>query len=368
MDLQKAFDTVNHDILLYKLHCYGVRGINHEWFRSYLYNRKQYTYQAGCSSTLSNIDCGVPQGSVLGPLLFLIYINDICNAVPDDDIFLFADDSNLFIRGKSKIEVMERANLGLSNLNEWFLANKLSLSLDKICYTVFPANKRDGIYISLGQTDLKHVHSCKYLGITIDADLKWIDHVNSVYKKLIKYVGIFYKLRKILPIYCLKSLYFAFVHSHLLYGVEIYGNACSKHLDKLVKLNNKILRILQNVNIRTHVTDLYTHYCTLPIPILHELQLASIVHKFYRHLDILPDIFRNYFTRNTMIHHHNTRQHTDLHINRVHSSKGQKSFKYKGCSIWNGLPDSLKESRSVKGFRYGLKMYLLGKFVQSKQN
>jgi len=135
--------------------------INHEWFRSYLCNGKQHTVQACCASTLSNIDCGVPQGSVLGPLLFLIYINDINNAVPVDSIFLFADDSNLFIRGNSQIVVMERADSCLSNLNDWFIANKLSLSLDKTCYTVFPASEREGITISLDQTNLNHVHNCK---------------------------------------------------------------------------------------------------------------------------------------------------------------------------------------------------------------
>jgi len=122
---------------------------------------------------------------------------------------------------------MERANSCLSNLNDWFIADKLNLSLDKTCYTVFPASKKEGNTISLDQTNLNHVYGFKYLGVTIDADLKWTIHIDNVFNKLTRYVGIFYKLRRILPVHCLKSLFYALVHSNLLYDVEIYGNVYS---------------------------------------------------------------------------------------------------------------------------------------------
>ena len=346
------------------MHCYGVRGTVHDWFRSYLCNRKQYTSLAGCTSPLSNINLGVPQGSVLGPLLFLIYINDIHNAVPDENIYLFADDSNLFIRGKTKTEIMATAAQCLSKLSDWFLANKLSLSLDKTCFTVFPASKSEDITISLGLNTLQRVHSCKYLGVIIDAELKWTEHIQYVFSKLIKYVGIFYKLRTKLPVYCLKSLYFAFVHPHLLYGIELYGNACSTHLEKLAKLNNKILRVLQAADIRTHVTELYAKFFTLPVNELYKLQMATVMHKFYHHIEILPGVFHNYFTRNSEVHRYSTRQQSDLHVCRVNSALGQRSLKIRGCSIWNGLPTSLKEPCSVKCFRSKLKRYLMTKFTE----
>ena len=143
LDLQKAFDTVNHDILLYKLNNCGVRGVVNQWFKSYLSERRQITAIRDSCSEVGSITVGVPQGSVLGPVLFLLYINDICNAIPDTKIKLFADDSNLFIYDKSITNLYYRANQSLSQLSKWFLANKLSLNVDKTCYSIFGSQPYD---------------------------------------------------------------------------------------------------------------------------------------------------------------------------------------------------------------------------------
>jgi len=127
LDLQKAFDTVNHDILVYKLHNYGVRCRAYDWFKNYLTNRVQFTCVNNISSTVAEITCGVPQGSVLWPLMFLIYVNDIANAVPNEKVRLFADDSNLFLARNTALSVADAANNTMFKLNNWFLANKLSL-------------------------------------------------------------------------------------------------------------------------------------------------------------------------------------------------------------------------------------------------
>jgi len=129
LDLQKAFDTVDHGILLHKLYVYGIRGITLDWFRDYLRNRQQFVTLTDISSDMGNITCGVPQGSVLGPLLFLLYINDIQNCTYDFSIKLFADDTNVFVHGKSLDEV--KANNSLALLSKWFTVNKISLSVDK---------------------------------------------------------------------------------------------------------------------------------------------------------------------------------------------------------------------------------------------
>jgi len=183
LDPQKAFDTVNHEILLAKMKNYGIRGVIYNWFASYLSNRRQYTAIGDNSSEVNVIKCGVPQGSVLRPLLFLIYVNDIHNAIPEVNIKLFADDTNMLVHSRDTLRLSQITNLCLKQINEWFVANKLSLSLDKTCYIVFSKSIVNQLSIQLNGIDIKRVNSCKYLGVIIDSELKWIEHIEYIYKK-----------------------------------------------------------------------------------------------------------------------------------------------------------------------------------------
>ena len=131
LDLEKVLDTVNRAILLRKLYNSGIRGVVYEWFRNYFHNRTQFVTVNECNSEVRNIKHGVPQGSLWDPLLFLIYLNDIHEAVPGDKLKLYADDTNLFVCGSILQSVADETNILLSKLNKWFIANKLSLSLEK---------------------------------------------------------------------------------------------------------------------------------------------------------------------------------------------------------------------------------------------
>ena len=142
LDLQKAFDTVDHDILLYKLYRYGIRGTALHWFKSYLKNRQQYTIVNEHSSKLCSIKTGVPQGSIIGPLLFLLYVNDIKDVVDSNRLKLFADDTNLFLYNSDLQCLIRNANEELQALYQWLLANKLSLNITKTCYSIFAPNKK----------------------------------------------------------------------------------------------------------------------------------------------------------------------------------------------------------------------------------
>lgn len=361
-DLQKAFDTVDHQILLYKLYNCGVRGTVYNWFRDYLSNRKQFVSLGNYVSELGSINYGVPQGSVLGPLLFLIYINDICCIDSDCTVKLFADDTNVFVFEKTLDGIFCSANIIVQQLNNWFIANKLSVSVDKTCYSTFGyiSDNIDMQYVlKLHDQPIVRVEQCKYLGIIIDNKLTWKPHIDYVHSKLLKFTSIFYKLRWKLSSAVLRILYFAFVYPHLLYGVEVYGNCYRSHIDKLIILNNKLLRIIQNKPMKTHVSQLYRNFDTLPLPELHQFQLLCLVHKYLHCSNKLPAVFSNYFTLNQDVHDYNTRSTGNLHLTRVRTLRGARNIKFKASQLWNNIPDTLKSIQTVRMFKKCLKQYLL---------
>jgi len=182
-----------------------------------------------------------------------------------------------------------------------------------------------------------------YLGIFIDSNLSWENHIDYIYNKIIKFVGIFYKIRYKLNFEISKMIYYAFVHSHLIYGIEIYGNTYTKYLNKLTILNNKILRILQHAPLDTPVSQLYATFHTVPLPDLHNLQILKFVHNFIHHQEKLPCIFSSYFTQNNVFHPYNTRTKDSLHYEIYRSTLGQRSIRYKGSLLWNFLSDELKD-------------------------
>lgn len=360
-DLQKAFDTVDHDILLSKLYNYGIRGTVWDWFKDYLNNRQQFVCIGYSQSSLHSIDCGVPQGSVLGPLLFLIYVNDICNCTHDCSIKLFADDTNAFIYDTCIVDLFSRANSVMQSMNNWFTANKLSLSLEKTCYTVF-TNRKDittDHKIKLGNHVICRIKHCKYLGVVLDEKLSWREHIEYLFAKLIKFTSIFYRLKHIVNKKVLQILYYSLIHPHLNYCVEIYANTSKTSLSKLNVLNNKLLRILQNKRLHTKINDLYISYQTLPIVELHRFKLINLAHECIYHINKISPIFTNLFTINSSIHSYNTRHNSQLHIQTVRTNNGKRSLKFKASQLWNKLPTKLQLTTSKSCFRNQLKKYLL---------
>jgi hypothetical protein len=224
----------------------------------------------------------------------------------------------------------------------------------------FSTKPLSGVILHCGLNVINEVDSCKYLGLVIDSDLKWTSHIDAVYRDLVKYSSIFYKVREKLPAWMLKHIYFAFVHSRIIYGIEVYANTCSSHLDKLIKLNNKLLRILQNKPLCTPVFELYLAYNTLPIPQLHIQQLLLFVNKFMHHPDTLPVAFikNSYFITNRQVHNYPTRDNTDLHLPNSYTNFGSRNTKFKAARLWNELPQILKDPLSIQTFKNNLKIYL----------
>ena len=186
IDLRKAFDTVNHNILLTKLEHYGIRDNMLSWFQSYLSNRKQYASITGEQSESLEINCGVPQGSVIGPLLFLIYINDLPNISDVLKFYLFADDTNIYYESNS-LQILEKTiNKELNKLYLWLNVNRLSLNIGKTNFIIFhPYNKpmKKRITIKINKKAIKEKESIKYLGVLIDSTLSWKQQILNLSKK-----------------------------------------------------------------------------------------------------------------------------------------------------------------------------------------
>ena len=233
LDMSKAFDTISHDILIRKLEHYGIRGTCKDWFASYLTNRFQYTEIHGEQSTYLNINTGVPQSSILGPILFLIYVNDIKNC-SNLNILCFADDTTAYKSGPNIEDLITNVNIQLELLYTWLCCNKLSLNINKTSYTIFKPqsnahhNLNNNLLINheaiKSSEESTKAGTAKFLGIYIDKHLTWSQHIDQLCTSISKSVFAINRVKYILPYAALRALYFSLVQSRLQYGIEAWGN------------------------------------------------------------------------------------------------------------------------------------------------
>ena len=282
-DLRKAFDTCDIKILLQKLDNIGIRNKELAWFESYLSGRKQFVDINGCYSSLLNIDVGVPQGSILGPLLFLLYINDLPNS---SDFFsiLFADDTALLLEDSDLNRLVDRANLEFKKICTYFRQNKLSLHPDKTKYLIISSSQlahstQTKIFVNnnnINETnddlihEIERIHSndkvpaIKYLGVYFDPNLNFNYHVNALSSKLARALFILKRVKHMLPLSSLKSLYYTLFHSHISYAVEIWSSTSLSNL-KILSTKQKIaLRTINNLPYNSHTEPHFKKLEILP--------------------------------------------------------------------------------------------------------
>ena len=241
LDFSKAFDTVNHSTLYEKLEFYGVRGLALQWFQSYLSGRTQYVEYNNVHSGKDIITCGVPQGSILRPLLFLLYVNDLCNVPKRLFSLLFADDSNMFFTGKNPDDLIRIMTEEMVKVVNWLQINRMSLNLNKTYFILF-RRKRVKISLSADFTinDVKigMAERTKFLGVMIDQNLSFQSQIMYIKGKVARGIGILNKSRHYLNLETMRMLYNAFVYPYFTYCIEVWGNTCQSYMDPLVKLQN----------------------------------------------------------------------------------------------------------------------------------
>ena len=362
LDFSKAFDTVNHDILLKKLEYYGIRGVAYNWLQSYLSARTQYVEYNQSKSLSKCIKCGVPQGSLLGPLLFLLYINDLANVSEKLFSLFFADDSNLFIAGRNPNELISELNTEIKLVTEWLTINKLSLNVDKTHYMLFRTKRRacnvNGD-VKIGDKIISRVEKTKFLGVFMDSTLSWQYHIQYIEGKIARTLGILCKARKVFTSSTLKTLYYTFLYPYLNYCIEAWGNTYTYHINALTKLQNRAVRIITGSPKRTHLLPLYEDLRLLEFRKIYSYAVQLFMYKRYHNK--LPYIFQPLFQVNYDVSGRITRQGNLLHMPFGSIGLRRRTLVFSAVSLHNFFCNILDYNCSIVTYKYRLKEYLLSK-------
>ena len=353
IDYSRAFDTVNHSILLQKLESYGVRGGALQFISSYLKDRQQaVNIRNKCSDTkISNIS--VPQGSILGPLLFLIYINEIPSISQLFTPTMFADDCTLTMTGSNLDNLINECNRELATFKSWSDANRLTINVSKTncllisnVFNTIPPNS-----LILNDQEIDVVQCVKFLGVYIDSNLKFDEHISYICGKISKSIGILYRIRSCVPKDILRNVYFGIIQPYYIYCLPVFGATYEVHLEPLRLLQKRAIRIISNASFYEHTEPLFYLNNILKVD---DLYIHSLGCYMYNNQHLLTSYTHShdYFTRN--------RAQYVPPIARLRST--EQSVILNAISVWNDIPADIKACRTKQNFKYKFKKHLLAQY------
>lgn len=341
-DLSKAFDCVSHEILLKKLEYYGVRDVSLKLLSVYLTGRTQVTYYGGTFSEEEKIAHGVPQGSILGPLLFLIYINDIFSSLTDSALVLYADDTNFTHCDAVFEHLKSRMDASVSSVEDWFSASQLSLNVNKTEQIIFSLRKNDKI---------DNPESTKFLGVLLDPTLKFDRHVDYICNKLSKNIFLLKNLIKTVSQHVCVMTFHAVIQSVLSYAIITWGH--SSHANRVFKLQRRAVRVIAKLEYQTDARKAYT-----------DLKIMTLPCRYIFECIIYTKNNVDQYNTARNIHNHNTRQKDDLRVEFLRLSKSWNATLYLAPTFYNKLPISVKSLEGNK-FKKVIKKLLIKKAYYS---
>ena len=365
LDLSKAFDTLNHEILLDKLNYYGVGGVAQQLMKSYLCNRHQFVEIENTQSETLPLTTGVPQGSILGPLLFLIYINDISQASKHFKFIIYADDTNLntnleLVTKQSRGSDMSTViNLDLKEISDWLACNKLSLNVKKTKYMIFhkPQKRIPSLKLILNDTNIDRVSNFDFLGITLNEHLNWKSHIDQIANRISRCIGILNRHKHFIPLHSKLHIYNSLILSHINFGILSWGYKC----ERISKLQKKAVRIVSLSKYNAHTEPIFKQLKLLKVTDILRLQELKFYYKFHHRM--LPSYLLDLpLVTNAETHHHNTRRRNDIRLPLAKHEYAKRSIRFNLPKVINNTPNIILDkvsTHSLDGFSWYIKQYIL---------
>ena len=375
IDFSKAFDMVDHGILLNKLEHYGVRQHHLSWFKTYLTNRQQYVQLNNQNSEQLTLKYSVPQGSILGPLLFIIYINDLPLVSKLASYIFYADDANIIVTANDITELANKINTVLQSINVWVTGNGLKLNLGKTKYMIFTNrhNVERDLNLTLNGTKIEYTEQARFLGVIVDNKLSWGAHINLLSAKLSRNAGIIYRLKGLVPQSILKTLYDSFIQSHLNYCSSVWGLGSKSSLQSLFIAQKKAIRALGYKNsfynsntgeLPCHTKEIFNRDKILTVHNLVVKNCLIAMQKIY--LNVSPLNIQNLFSK---VNENRPRRDPVFFQTPFSRLKSQdKTLEHRGPKLYNSVINIINKNNFCTANHFHVENFYIKRFKNEISN